>query len=115
VIHTGIMLRKSAKCIFSNRFLRVADSQKHVPYEIIELIIMSTYPKIKISCGYEYTCLLMNEIHVWGNNNFGQLGLGPPKIGTKFQLSRSPRIFACGKNLEDIIKIGIRHRNLFIN
>jgi len=59
------MLRKSAKCTFSNRFLRVADSQKHVPYEIIKLIIMSIYPKIKISRGYNYTCLLMDEIHVW--------------------------------------------------
>ena len=37
----------------------------HVPYEIIQLIIMSTYPKIKISCGYEHTCLLMDEIYVW--------------------------------------------------
>jgi len=97
------MLRKSAKCTFSNRFLRVADSQKHVPYEIIQLIIMSTYPKIKISCGYSHTCLLMDEVYVWGHNDEGQLGLG------------APRIFACGKNLEDIIKIRIRHRDLFIN
>ena len=87
------MLRKSAKCTFSNRFLRVADSQKHAPYEIIQLIIMSTYPKIKISCGYNYTCLLMDEIYVWGRNDEGQLGLGPPKIGTEFQLSRSPEDF----------------------
>ena len=70
------MLRKSAKRTFSNRFLRVADSQKHVPYEIIQLIIMSTYPKIKISCGFNYTCLLMDEIYVWGRNDYGQLGSG---------------------------------------
>jgi len=48
----------------------------HVPYEIVKLIIMSTYPKIKISCGCEHTCLLMDEIYVWGNNIYGQLGLG---------------------------------------
>jgi len=24
----------------------------HIPYEIIKLIIMFTYPKIKINCGY---------------------------------------------------------------
>jgi len=48
----------------------------HVPYEIVKLIIMSTYPKIKINCGFNHTCLLMNEVWVWGHNTYGQLGLG---------------------------------------
>ena len=69
-------MNQSAYNIFVlNNYLRDTFGD-HVPYEIIKLIIMSTYPKIKISCGFNHTCLLMNEIHVWGNNTYGQLGLG---------------------------------------
>ena len=59
------LIKSSAYNIFVlNNYLRDT-FEDHVPYEIIKLIIMSTYPKIKISCGYNYTCLLTDEIHVW--------------------------------------------------
>ena len=49
---------------------------------------MSIYPKIKISCGYSHTCLLMDEVYVWGDNDEGQLGLGHN------QSQNSPQKFA---------------------
>src|ERR1044071_10313787 len=50
----------------------------HFPREIIYLIIL-TYKnctKPKISCGFNYTTLIKDDVYVWGNNNRGQLGLG---------------------------------------
>jgi len=46
------------------------------PREIIELIIISVYKPIQISCGLGYTILLSDKIYVWGQNDHGQLGLG---------------------------------------
>ncbi len=49
----------------------------HVPYEIIQIIIMARYPKISMSCGYNYSFLVsINEVYAWGSNDHGQLGLG---------------------------------------
>ncbi len=49
----------------------------HVPYEIIQLIIMAGYPNISISCGWKHTCMILNnEVYAWGSNDRGQLGLG---------------------------------------
>ena len=97
----------------------------HIPYEIIQIIIMSIYPKIKISCGYDYTCLLMDEIRVWGNNNFGQLGLGhyqeqnsPQKLNLPnikhiicgvfhtIALTNSNEVWAWGLNDDDQLGLG---------
>src|ERR1044071_2246120 len=50
----------------------------HFPREIIYLIVL-TYKnctKLKISCGYNYTTLIKDDVYVWGNNSRGQLGLG---------------------------------------
>ena len=81
-------MNQSAYNIFVlNNYLRDTFGD-HVPYEIIKLIIMSTYPKIKISCGYSHTCLLMDEVYVWGDNDEGQLGLGHN------QSQNSPQKFA---------------------
>ena len=49
---------------------------EHVPYEIIQLIIMAGYPRISISCGHNHSCMILyNEVYAWGENDYGQLGL----------------------------------------
>ncbi len=50
---------------------------EHVPYEIIQLIIMAGYQNMSISCGYIHSCMILdNKVYVWGSNEGGQLGLG---------------------------------------
>ena len=54
------------KCIFGD----------YAYYEIIGIIIMSTYPKISISCGARHTILSIGDVNYgWGHNGGGRLGL----------------------------------------
>ena len=48
----------------------------HYPTEIINLIILSVYEPIKISCGMDYTILHYDKIYTCGNNKGGRLGVG---------------------------------------
>src|ERR1044071_4963463 len=63
-----LILEKFLFCIFGY----------HFPREIIYLIVL-TYnncTKPKISCGFNYTTLIKDDIYMWGENIYGQLGLG---------------------------------------
>lgn len=63
-----LILGKYLLDIFGYHFLR----------EVIYLIVL-TYKnctKLKISCGYNHTTLIKDDIYVWGSNGSGQLGLG---------------------------------------
>src|SRR5208282_4780977 len=51
----------------------------HWPLEIIQIICMLFYElfDVKISCGYNHTCLVFDkQLYAWGYNESGQLGLG---------------------------------------
>ena len=97
---------------------------EHVPYEIIQIIIIFQNPKISISCGFDYTFLMSDhDTYVWGNNRVGQLGLGhynDEHLPQKFNfanikkiscgghhtmiLTRSGEVYACG--LSDCGQLG---------
>ena len=69
------------------------------PKEIIELIIMSVYKPIQISCGLDHTILLSDKIYVWGQNDNGQLGLGHEKnvtSPTELILPMDIKSISCG-------------------
>src|SRR5437016_4552324 len=71
----------------------------HIPYEIIQIIIMSIYSKISISCGWRCTFLISDSnVYAWGNNFNGQLGLGHNQscnVPQKFNLNDVKKI-SCG-------------------
>lgn len=49
----------------------------HYPTEIIQLIIMATYAKVRISCRCNHTNVIHGfDIYTFGRNDLGQLGLG---------------------------------------
>src|ERR1044071_2838989 len=50
----------------------------HFPREIIYFVVLiyKNLTKPKISCGFNYTTLIKDEVYVWGSNYRGQLGLG---------------------------------------
>jgi alpha-tubulin suppressor-like RCC1 family protein len=77
---------------------------RHYPREIIQIIICLYYNlfKIKIKCSLSYNhymILFDGEIYSWGNNYFGELGLGffgkTIDIPTKINLPHITKI-ACG-------------------
>ncbi len=44
---------------------------EHVPYEIIQLIIMAGYPDISVSCGWNYSLMISyNEVYAWGDGDY---------------------------------------------
>ncbi len=75
-----------------------------IPFDIIQVIIMFAYPKMSVSSGNFFNCLLLdNDVYSWGLNNFGQLGLGedydriivsPQKIPNLFKIEQ----ISCGFN-----------------
>lgn len=66
-IQTILCLRKYLNKIFGN----------HYPIEIIKLIVLAIYKRIKIGCGYDFTMILINDqMYSWGKNATGELGLG---------------------------------------
>lgn len=71
----------------------------HYPMEIIALIIMSIYKHKQISCGSYHTILLSDKIYVWGDNWYGQLGLGDRKgcsSPTELCLREKIKLISCG-------------------
>lgn len=69
----------------------------HFPKEIIMLIVMMFYRKVKISCGAYYNVVLCGDkIYVWGENDRGQLGLGDDKEHI------SPTEIIINENIENI-------------
>ena len=55
----------------------------HYPMEIIMVIIMNNYKRIKISCGMNHIFLIKDdEMYAWGSNAYGQLGLSPGRDST---------------------------------
>ena len=72
----------------------------HYPKEIIMLIVMIFYRGMRISCGAYYNVLLhTDKIYVWGDNENGQLGLGPGDV----QIRISPTEIILDKNIESIV------------
>ncbi len=83
---------------------------EHVPYEIIQLIIMTKYPRISISCGHNHSCMILNnEVYASGYNVNGQLGLGhnaDQNLPQKLNLRNIKKII-CGFNHT----MGLTHSN----
>lgn len=49
----------------------------HYPTELVKLVVLSSYKKIKINCGWEHSSVMINgSVYVWGKNCNGELGLG---------------------------------------
>lgn len=65
-------------CILKKYVMMIVD--EFYPIEIIKLIMMYVIDEqIMVSCGHEHgflMCPFNNKIYVWGDNKFGQLGLG---------------------------------------
>lgn len=75
----------------------------HYPTEIIGLIIMATYVKIKINCGHNHTTIISDHVYVCGRNLEGRLGLGhkinqciPQKLNFNFNFNKTIKSISCG-------------------
>ncbi len=74
--------------------LKELSNQYHIKIDTFKNFV--DFINIKISCGYDYTILIKNnQIYVWGNNKFGQLGLGhndvvnvPTKLNFDFKINK---------------------------
>jgi alpha-tubulin suppressor-like RCC1 family protein len=68
---------------------------EHYPKELVQFIIKLYYYlfKIKIKCGRNHTVMLFdNQVYVWGDNLYGQLGLGKIAVANSPQKLDLPKV-----------------------
>ena len=66
-------------CIYNIMVLNRYADLNYYPKDIIQIINGMYYDlfRIQIKCGYNYSIMLCNnQVYVWGDNEYGQLGLG---------------------------------------
>ncbi len=77
---------------------------EHYPKEIVNIINIFYHKlfKISISCGGNFTILLINgDLYSWGDNEFGQLGSNYCEVTKSFKRCNNPQKFG----LKNIVKI----------
>ncbi len=83
------LVKKCIHGIFLLRILLKKYAGDFVPYELINLIILLSYPKVKLSCGPDFTFLIVdNLIYSWGSNGNYQLQLD---LGEKMRNFNKPK------------------------
>lgn len=92
------LVKKCIHGVFLLRILLKEYAGDFVPYELINAIILLSYPKVQLSCGPDFTFLMVdNLIYSWGSNGNYQLQLS---LGDKMIINRPQKM-----NMENIAMI----------